>query len=309
MDLRIEGREIRRSVTLWEQLSVNDSSSLRDLLKQREEEVTRLSWRDSLTLESAIGCEEKDDSATSGGDGVGGRTLLDIILQEQEANGVAAADRDSSNSAAWRTLRDHFRLQSDGSASLGQLFPISNPEAVDSGHPSVLVSPSPSDSNLNSELAVNAVAAAEETPPQPRLPLTSEEGNEVINAGEDSDPSGGTVLPVPASEPEEEEEEEEEPARVSLMALLEQTDRQWSGSGMEGLSLVTAAADAAVEDEAESGGGATSFMCCVCMVRHKGAAFIPCGHTFCRICSRELWIIRGSCPLCNREILEILDIF
>ncbi|XP_042389057.1 uncharacterized protein LOC121980865 [Zingiber officinale] len=307
MDLRIEGREIRRSVTLSEQLSVNDSSSLRDLLKQREEEVTRLSWRDSLTLESAIGCEEKDDSATSGGDGVGGRTLLDIILQEQEANGVAAADRDSSNSAAWRTLRDHFRLQSDGSASLGQLFPISNPEAVDSGHPSVLVSPSPSDSNLNSELAVNAVAAAGETPPQPQLPLTSEEGNEVINAGEDSDPSGGTVLTAPASEPEE--EEEEEPARVSLMALLEQTDRQWSGSGMEGLSLVTAAADAAVEDEAESGGGATSFMCCVCMVRHKGAAFIPCGHTFCRICSRELWIIRGSCPLCNREILEILDIF
>ncbi|XP_074573278.1 uncharacterized protein LOC141829653 [Curcuma longa] len=308
MDLRIEGREIRRSVTLSEQLSVNDSSSLRDLLKQREEEVTRLSRRDPLTLESAIGWEEKDDSATSGGGGVGGRTLLDIILQEQEANGVAAAERDSSNSAAWRTLRDHFRLQSDGFASLDQLNPISNPEAVDSGHPTaVLVSPSPSDSNLNSELAVNAVAAAGDIPPQPQVPLASEEGNEVISAGEDSNRSGGTALPVPAAAPEE--TAEEEPARVSLMALLEQTDRQWAGSGMEGLSLVATAADAVVEDEAESGGGATSFMCCVCMVRHKGAAFIPCGHTFCRICSRELWIIRGSCPLCNREILEILDIF
>lgn len=49
--------------------------------------------------------------------------------------------------------------------------------------------------------------------------------------------------------------------------------------------------------------------CCVCMVRHKGAAFIPCGHTFCRMCCREIWVSRGNCPLCNNFILEILDIF
>ncbi|KAL4354620.1 hypothetical protein GQ457_06G027260 [Hibiscus cannabinus] len=36
--------------------------------------------------------------------------------------------------------------------------------------------------------------------------------------------------------------------------------------------------------------------CCVCMERKKGAAFIPCGHTFCRVCSREVWLNRGSCP-------------
>ncbi|XP_059451876.1 uncharacterized protein LOC132182604 [Corylus avellana] len=51
------------------------------------------------------------------------------------------------------------------------------------------------------------------------------------------------------------------------------------------------------------------WVCCVCMERSKGAAFIPCGHTFCRVCSREMWVNRGSCPLCNRSILEILDIF
>ncbi|KAI5058882.1 hypothetical protein GOP47_0027052 [Adiantum capillus-veneris] len=50
-------------------------------------------------------------------------------------------------------------------------------------------------------------------------------------------------------------------------------------------------------------------MCCVCMVGLKGAAFIPCGHTFCRRCSRELWRGRGTCPLCNRYIREILDIY
>ncbi|KAE7998000.1 hypothetical protein FH972_002580 [Carpinus fangiana] len=59
----------------------------------------------------------------------------------------------------------------------------------------------------------------------------------------------------------------------------------------------------------EVGGGGAEHNCCVCMVRHKGAAFIPCGHTFCRLCSRELMVCRGNCPLCNRFILEILDIF
>ncbi|XAR65709.1 hypothetical protein NMG60_11009902 [Bertholletia excelsa] len=73
------------------------------------------------------------------------------------------------------------------------------------------------------------------------------------------------------------------PVRVSLMMLLEETD------GADDL-------------------GADS-TCCVCMERTKGAAFIPCGHTFCRVCSRELWLNRGTCPLCNRRILEILDIF
>ncbi|KAK2648959.1 hypothetical protein Ddye_016448 [Dipteronia dyeriana] len=51
------------------------------------------------------------------------------------------------------------------------------------------------------------------------------------------------------------------------------------------------------------------WLCCVCMERNKGAAFIPCGHAFCRVCSRELWINRGSCAVCNRSILQILDIF
>ncbi|MCE0481646.1 hypothetical protein HAX54_039534 [Datura stramonium] len=50
-------------------------------------------------------------------------------------------------------------------------------------------------------------------------------------------------------------------------------------------------------------------MCCVCMERNKGAAFIPCGHTYCRICSRQLWLNRGLCPLCNRPIHDILHIF
>ncbi|KAG4990152.1 hypothetical protein AAZX31_09G008100 [Glycine max] len=82
------------------------------------------------------------------------------------------------------------------------------------------------------------------------------------------------------------------PWRVSLMRLLEETE-----------------AEKEKEKEKEENVVGNDSVCCVCMGRKKGAAFIPCGHTFCRVCSRELWLNRGSCPLCNRSILEILDIF
>ncbi|CAK8531340.1 unnamed protein product [Lathyrus sativus] len=87
------------------------------------------------------------------------------------------------------------------------------------------------------------------------------------------------------------------PWRVSLMRLLEETENG---------DTLTAKA---VREVKESGVAGNDSVCCVCMGRNKGAAFIPCGHTFCRVCSRELWLNRGSCPLCNRSILEILDIF
>ncbi|PON52164.1 43kDa postsynaptic protein [Parasponia andersonii] len=80
--------------------------------------------------------------------------------------------------------------------------------------------------------------------------------------------------------------------RVSLMRLIEETD---GGDGRREREM--------------SGAVGSDSVCCVCMGRKKGAAFIPCGHTFCRVCSRELWLNRGACPLCNRPILEILDIF
>ncbi|KAF8414158.1 hypothetical protein HHK36_002157 [Tetracentron sinense] len=80
------------------------------------------------------------------------------------------------------------------------------------------------------------------------------------------------------------------PQRVSLMRLIAETD------GEDG------------EREKERGGG-SDVVCCVCMERKKGAALVPCGHTFCRVCSRELWLNRGSCPICNHSIVEILDIF
>ncbi|KAJ9176586.1 hypothetical protein P3X46_011882 [Hevea brasiliensis] len=124
-----------------------------------------------------------------------------------------------------------------------------------------------------------------------------------------------------AAAAEQEEEEEAngpadlgaagaQPVRMSLMDLLEETDRQM---GLEGSRYTMEDEDECEEEEEEDDedGAADGIehTCCVCMIRHKGAAFIPCGHTFCRLCSRELWVQRGNCPLCNGFILEILDIF
>lgn len=86
------------------------------------------------------------------------------------------------------------------------------------------------------------------------------------------------------------------PLRVSLMRLLEETETETETGGGDGIR--------SKEDE-----GSSDSVCCVCMERKKGGALIPCGHTYCRLCCRDLCINRGSCPLCNRRILDILHIF
>lgn len=99
---------------------------------------------------------------------------------------------------------------------------------------------------------------------------------------------------------EAEKKEEQRPAeRMSLMSLLAETDEDGIGYGLDD--------DDDEEEDDDEGGQYNS--CCICMVRHKGTAFEPCGHSFCRLCSREMWVQGGNCPLCNNYILEILDIF
>lgn len=139
----------------------------------------------------------------------------------------------------------------------------------------------------------------------------------VGNPGNGEAATDGRESSAPQPTAESPAAEAEQPARVSLMVLLEQTaEDQWS-SGREGASAAAMSALAAFLDEEESpapaedivGAGDVLHVCCICMMRPKAAAFIPCGHTFCRRCSRELWVNRGSCPLCNGLIFEILDLF
>ncbi|KAK6124510.1 hypothetical protein DH2020_041743 [Rehmannia glutinosa] len=159
------------------------------------------------------------------------------------------------------------------------------------------------------DVAQNLVENIEPTPPcvfqsQPTTGMNlaaALAAERQLRAAIDSD-SGGIVLGPNPPRPNNDDERSPitvtagtapgTPSRVSLMRLLEETD------GYDGEMM----------KKEEDGEGCGS-VCCVCMGRKKGAAFIPCGHTFCRVCSRELWLNRGSCPLCNRPILEILDIY
>ncbi|XP_072958607.1 uncharacterized protein [Typha angustifolia] len=81
--------------------------------------------------------------------------------------------------------------------------------------------------------------------------------------------------------------------RASLMSLMEDWEEEEEGEG----------------EEKEKGVGERRHVCCVCVEREKGAAMVPCGHTFCRVCARKVWRSRGSCPLCNASIAQVLHIF
>lgn len=84
---------------------------------------------------------------------------------------------------------------------------------------------------------------------------------------------------------EREFRDEKQPCKASLMRLMEDTE------------------------DVQDRDGEGDVTCCVCMTRRRGAAFIPCGHTFCRTCAREVWVRRGTCPLCNEKIHEVLHIY
>ncbi|GAB4825204.1 hypothetical protein Ancab_008079 [Ancistrocladus abbreviatus] len=69
-----------------------------------------------------------------------------------------------------------------------------------------------------------------------------------------------------------------------LISLMEEMDR----------------ADQATE-RSRSSGRRIGGVCRVCMDRVRDAVFIPCGHAFCRVCSRELWINNRHCPFCDHS--------
>ncbi|XP_048540818.1 formin-like protein 13 [Triticum urartu] len=265
----MEGRVLRRSVTLADQLATvgppaaappgqPGSCNLRDLLKLRDEDDGRRAA--AVTLASAMQADRRASSSPPSSSAAvaaaAARTLLDIIRDDQPAPPASHAVV-SATGVGDPFVRRAVSLPAPGPALTRPVAaPVTPPEA---------------------------------SPPQP-----------------------------PTDQAAEEEEEQGE--RVSLMALLEQTERQWSAGAtaqqeQEQDPAVAASEpssqDALVpEDDAElpePGRGAGC--CCVCMARAKGAAFIPCGHTFCRACARELLAGRGRCPLCNAAILDVLDIF
>ncbi|XVE72749.1 hypothetical protein DITRI_Ditri11bG0063700 [Diplodiscus trichospermus] len=141
-------------------------------------------------------------------------------------------------------------------------------------------------------------AVAEERVLSAREAVAAQEASEAAAAAAAAEQAAAENNALPTAE---------EPVRMSLMDLLGETGSAY-GMGDDDDDYDEEEEEEEEEEVVEASSG-IEYTCCVCMVRHKGAAFIPCGHTFCRLCSRELMVQRGNCPLCNGFILEILDIF
>ncbi|CAK9168220.1 unnamed protein product [Ilex paraguariensis] len=257
------------------------------------------------------------------------RTLLDIIRDDD-----STGDKDHKKS--WKHFRDTLRLRRAGVAWASSVYiptsdvPVkqTNNRMITRRHSTRIMNTNEPISNESThestqqELSSATHAEFNRVTSNRAISLRrhssfilERQNSRLITTNEDSVPEDEIDLSAEEVAGETEEEEEmtmaeregerrgEGRVRISLMSLLAESDRQM---GLEGLAYMI---DDDEEEEGEDGGGGEYNNCSVCMVRHKGAAFIPCGHTFCRLCSRELWVQRGNCPVCNGFILEILDIF
>ncbi|KAI5679965.1 hypothetical protein M9H77_01192 [Catharanthus roseus] len=304
-----------------------DSPNLRDFLRIKDDDNN---FNGGQTLGSALSSEKRAGAPERV---PSNRTLLDII-REDPAGGSNFKDGKKS----WKHFKEKLRLRRQGSgSSWTSSVPVPTSDVPINQNNNRMISRRDSTrmnmpiSDGSSNMVVELTAGTGY--PRTRSAMFQRNASRAIDRGSmrydnysynepehaEEEAEGG------AGESTEEEEAEgavdgeedggggggEQPVvRMSLMALLAETDREM---GIDGLAAFTMEDDDDDEDEEDEKGGAGAggaySTCCVCMVRHKGAAFIPCGHTFCRLCSRELWVQRGNCPLCNNFILEILDIF
>ncbi|GMI69240.1 hypothetical protein like AT3G25030 [Hibiscus trionum] len=291
----------RRTLTLFEQMTAVENG--RDTLA-------------GLTLEAILGIAKQPEQPPPQN-----RTLLEIIRD----------DESNKEKKSWKTLRDKLRLKRPVSAWTSSVHlpasdvivgsnnrsrfsrhgsfrsHLADPARVGNGGQSVARS---SSGRVGYNQAQDDIGLQSNAPPSRGFRSGITAGNGAGSSEDEDSPMArnetrqlGTVLALERALSER-ETAAEEPVRMSLMDFLEETEQQM---GLVGRNTGDNE-KYEVKDTAEASGGMQN-TCCVCMVRHKGAAFIPCGHTFCRVCSRELWVQRGNCPLCNGIILEILDIF
>lgn len=309
-----------------------DSPNLRDFLRVKEDDSNNnLS---GLTLRAVLSGGKRPPPQPVHVN----RTLLDVIKDDPNYG--------KESKKSWKALKSKLRLRRAGAAWTSSVTTptsdvpiVQNPNRMISrrlstrfnsdGPSSESTQSVPESNNLNSMPSDRAMMLRRNSSRVPSMAISGYgrgfEGSASVNnstrqgiwdGGSNGHENSGVVDRERAEDEEEEAEEEGvgetaeeeggEPAeRMSLMALLAETDRQM---GLDGSTYITGDDEDEDEEEVESRGVEYN-SCCVCMVRHKGAAFIPCGHTFCRLCSRELWVQRGNCPLCNGFILEVLDIF
>lgn len=313
-----------------------ESPNLRDYLRIRQDENLNdnsNNGRDNSsgrTLSSAFTTEDRDAELLRS---QSNRTLLDVIREDPTGGGNT---KDGKRS--WKHFREKLRLRRQGSgntwtssvpvpASDVPLQPSNsrNRTMMMTRRDSIRLSISDRSVQPDVDLARGVSRSRSAMLQRESRAMLQRENRAMLQRetydDDDEDAADEEADREIVGEEEHSEEEGEgetgeelggggdaQPERMSLMDLLAETDKQM---GLDGY-MVDEEDDDDEDDYGGGGGGGAGGgynNCCVCMVRHKGAAFIPCGHTFCRLCSRELWVQRGNCPLCNNFILEILDIF
>ncbi|XP_051122138.1 uncharacterized protein LOC127245346 [Andrographis paniculata] len=245
-----------------------------------------------------------DDKKTAAAPPTESRTPLEILRDDGGAGSQKERDklrrRNSGKGAAW-TSSVHIPTSD---------IPLNSKSRNISRQASNILAGQTADPDISAvpDSISPAISAADKPAKRLVRETNLDEEDDDDDDDEENDNDGdGEYSPAAASG-----QQAAEPVRMSLMSLLAETDEQL-GSG--GLAYMMEDDDEDDDDDGDGeddgggGEGAEYNSCCVCMVKHKGAAFSPCGHSFCRLCSREMWVERGNCPLCNNYILEILDVF
>lgn len=265
----------RRRITLYDQMKAGNSSRY---------SLASLMLGDVVFKKvEAEEAEEAEAEAEASCELSRSRTLQDIIREEKPSN----SSNNTKDRNSWRAFTAKLRLKRAIGSAWSSATTITNHSNDDRNLPNL-----PETRHDSDELTQqNDVVAGEANDSEPIARFGSPV--EQVAAGGDS--SDG-------------ENNHEAVVGVSLMDLLEEAEQEMDLYRVSDDDDVAEYEKREGEGEEEKG-GVVEYNCCVCMVRHKGAAFIPCGHTFCRMCSREIWVSRGNCPLCNNLILEILDIF
>uniref|UniRef100_A0A1J3FNM2 Postreplication repair E3 ubiquitin-protein ligase RAD18 n=1 Tax=Noccaea caerulescens TaxID=107243 RepID=A0A1J3FNM2_NOCCA len=157
------------------------------------------------------------------------------------------------------------------------------------------------------------VTFVEERQMSAREAVAAQEAAEAAAVGSDDEDDDDNEEDDDSGEAEEKSSAASAPKQtMSLMDLLEETDRQMGLTGSRyAMDDEEEYEEEEEEDEEEDGhgGGEGELSCCVCQVKIKGASFTPCGHTFCKLCSKELMAQKGHCPVCSSFVLEFLEIF
>ncbi|KAJ8646161.1 hypothetical protein MRB53_007909 [Persea americana] len=231
--------EVRRRTTLSDQMAISNSSNLGDLLKVKEENERR----ETVTLGSILGCSNNNNEKQEIADAAEAarRTLFDIIRDEEggtdayrgfvcTSSGAGAGDGGSSrNKISWKLFKDRLLLRRSAAAW------ISSPHSIAISTDFIEPVPAGSTAEIASSDDHDSVRITSQSPARNsvRTDLASALAAERQQREEEE-----------RAERQQREEEEREvvasPARVSLMALMEQTDvctvaMEGEGQGEEGV--------------------------------------------------------------------------